>query len=236
MAIDEAKMNIRSIPLACALLALLSSAASADIVTETYTGTVTGIDYAGYFGVAGASLNANTAYTATYVFNTSVPGAYNFNNGVTFRTSGGIVAYGYPITPSVSASLTVNDHTFAETVAGANLGYLLASNISSGYFRTVAEADVSYGQLFYNWLYTQDPSSPYPTSLSSTFTYTYRPVGSSSRFGYFGFGGDSLYLTPDKVTLTDGVPEPSTWAMMILGFIGLGLMAYRKRSDAKIAA
>jgi hypothetical protein len=28
-----------------------------------------------------------------------------------------------------------------------------------------------------------------------------------------------------------GVPEPSTWAMMILGFLGLGFMAYRRKSD-----
>lgn len=27
-----------------------------------------------------------------------------------------------------------------------------------------------------------------------------------------------------------GVPEPSTWAMMILGFAGIGLLAYRRRS------
>lgn len=28
-----------------------------------------------------------------------------------------------------------------------------------------------------------------------------------------------------------GVPEPSTWAMMILGFGGVGIMAYRRRRD-----
>lgn len=27
------------------------------------------------------------------------------------------------------------------------------------------------------------------------------------------------------------VPEPSTWAMMILGFCGLGFMAYRKKQS-----
>ena len=29
---------------------------------------------------------------------------------------------------------------------------------------------------------------------------------------------------------TGGVPEPSTWAMMLLGFAGLGFLAYRKRA------
>jgi hypothetical protein len=31
---------------------------------------------------------------------------------------------------------------------------------------------------------------------------------------------------------TGSVPEPSTWAMMILGFAGVGLMAYRRRKTA----
>jgi PEP-CTERM motif len=32
------------------------------------------------------------------------------------------------------------------------------------------------------------------------------------------------------------VPEPSTWAMMILGFVGIGAMTYRRRKSAMIAA
>jgi hypothetical protein len=32
------------------------------------------------------------------------------------------------------------------------------------------------------------------------------------------------------------VPEPSTWAMMILGFAGVGYMAYRRRRTAAPAA
>jgi hypothetical protein len=29
----------------------------------------------------------------------------------------------------------------------------------------------------------------------------------------------------------NAVPEPSTWAMMILGFCGLGFMAYRRKQN-----
>lgn len=31
-----------------------------------------------------------------------------------------------------------------------------------------------------------------------------------------------------NITVTAAVPEPSTWAMMILGFVGLGMVAYRR--------
>lgn len=33
------------------------------------------------------------------------------------------------------------------------------------------------------------------------------------------------------VTAVTAVPEPTTWAMMILGFAGVGFLAYRRRSD-----
>jgi fibro-slime domain-containing protein len=37
-------------------------------------------------------------------------------------------------------------------------------------------------------------------------------------------------------TLTSPVPEPSTWAMLILGFLGLGLMAYRRKAKPALMA
>ncbi len=41
--------------------------------------------------------------------------------------------------------------------------------------------------------------------------------------------------TAFEFAFTAPVPEPSTWAMMILGFLGLGFLAYRRR-DAVITA
>jgi hypothetical protein len=37
---------------------------------------------------------------------------------------------------------------------------------------------------------------------------------------------------PETITVAhiSAVPEPSTWAMMILGFVGIGFMSYRRRS------
>jgi PEP-CTERM motif len=36
--------------------------------------------------------------------------------------------------------------------------------------------------------------------------------------------------------ITAGVPEPSTWAMMILGFAGIGFMAYRRKTKPALMA
>lgn len=45
----------------------------------------------------------------------------------------------------------------------------------------------------------------------------------SSPYGWFG-GNVEL-------SNVSAVPEPSTWAMMILGFLGLGFMAYRRKAN-----
>jgi hypothetical protein len=39
-----------------------------------------------------------------------------------------------------------------------------------------------------------------------------------------------------SVTISAAVPEASTWAMMILGFAGVGLMTYRRRKTVAFAA
>jgi PEP-CTERM motif len=46
-----------------------------------------------------------------------------------------------------------------------------------------------------------------------------------------------ITLTVDGVSVIEtvnAVPEPSTWAMMILGFCGVGLFAYRRRRQASV--
>lgn len=51
--------------------------------------------------------------------------------------------------------------------------------------------------------------------------------GSSPRT--FDFAIDNVSFDP---LVAGATPEPSTWAMMILGFVGLGFMAYRRKNSA----
>lgn len=49
-------------------------------------------------------------------------------------------------------------------------------------------------------------------------------------------GDVSFSATGDPIVVTvAAVPEASTWAMMIIGFCGLGLIAYRKKSAPRLA-
>jgi hypothetical protein len=50
--------------------------------------------------------------------------------------------------------------------------------------------------------------------------------------------GPIRYISSDVTVVgtVAAVPEPSTWAMLILGFAGIGFMTYRRRTSALIAA
>jgi hypothetical protein len=50
---------------------------------------------------------------------------------------------------------------------------------------------------------------------------------------YCGYGGSRLTV---DYSINSAVPEPSTWAMMILGFAGVGFLAYRRRQTAALGA
>jgi len=59
---------------------------------------------------------------------------------------------------------------------------------------------------------------------------------STSNFSALDAADDSLSVasfTPHFMLLTSAVPEPSTWAMMILGFCGVAFVAYRRRNQTR---
>jgi hypothetical protein len=72
------------------------------------------------------------------------------------------------------------------------------------------------------------------------FSFTFLATGSLETLSFesttAAYSGNPTYpfaLGPalDIVAVT-AVPEPSTWAMMILGFLGVGFMAWRRKSAA----
>jgi hypothetical protein len=215
--------SILSVLLLVGATEVVSTSAFADIVTVTYVGTASGSDPLEIFGEnAGVSLS-NRAYTAIFVFDTS--GATS-STGF-FSINGG----------SLGASITINNHT--QNFLGTSVGILEIINSDNPFnarFEAAAFAfdDPTHGmQLAVSSILTT--GIPFPKSISDPFTYT--PQNGDIVGGAFLFGSERLDLTASSVSLSvSAVPEPSTWAMMILGFAGVGFMAHRRsRKDQGLA-
>lgn len=69
--------------------------------------------------------------------------------------------------------------------------------------------------------------------LTETFDFTY--TGESNLLSFASIDNpDSAYGPVIGNIEISAVPEPSTWAMMILGFLGIGFMAYRHKDGASV--
>jgi hypothetical protein len=76
------------------------------------------------------------------------------------------------------------------------------------------------------------PDATFVSLDGTTGTVTFGPNGIA------GNGGTDIFSLEEAVqlsslTVTSGVPEPSTWLMMILGFVGLGFLARRRKGLAR---
>jgi len=75
-----------------------------------------------------------------------------------------------------------------------------------------------------NWFYIIQPWYNNPQTIAAQFYGVSYP-------GTFIDHYNGQYV-PGNWSMTAAVPEPSTWAMMILGFFGLGFIAYRRKNSA----
>jgi hypothetical protein len=68
---------------------------------------------------------------------------------------------------------------------------------------------------------------------SKEFDFTATGSSATIQFDTIGLnaGGYDVGLDNVSISAMGAVPEPSTWAMMLLGFFGLGFMAYRRKQS-----
>ena len=118
-----------------------------------------------------------------------------------------------------------NPVPFATVLIGTNSsGQITTWNISEGFFAS----------------YPVTPTSN-PNDFFATYTITTTATGDFADLVNDHDGGDApqSYTTGTgtfAASLVTPVPETSTWAMMILGFVGLGFMAYRRKSKPALIA
>ena len=130
------------------------------------------------------------------------------------------------------------DYLDSPSTAGSapnGFGYQLPGSSYSGPNNTNPQIDsskttvdfyangASYAGIFLELTFAHALTAPGPNSIISGFECG---VG-------WGCPSGASDVTPTRYIrdfgVTSAVPEPATWAMMILGFLGLGLMGYRRR-------
>lgn len=135
---------------------------------------------------------------------------------------------------------TVNPFTVdgtVETILGSFLGNLATVDFSdSSVVFTVLEGFGSGSGAFFGPTFTILSGNPFEPVRSVTAS-NGQPVSAFLSSGVLSVDWQGVqFNTGDTVTVTFGVPEPGTWAMMLAGFAGLGFMGYRASRKTAVAA
>lgn len=219
---------------AAGLFAVMPAAAAVKIAK--YSGIVaSGFDQTGVFAAPGSEL-AGYSWIATYTYDKKL-GGYNYTDNITYSTSYGGPYYGEPGTPIISASITINGVT--RSIAGAYAGSVTTDN-SDNYVQHIAQDDDYNNNIYsssYIYNYGRAVGAPVslnqnfgPVALAVDFDYGYMAVhryntvtGEVYDFAVAALGGNTVY------SVSNVVPEPASWALMIAGFGLVGAAARRNR-------
>lgn len=159
-------------------------------------------------------------------------------NTVLFVNTGGPhTPFSFNLTPAAAASAIINitpdlvpgpGVTFTAATTSSNTPYGSFSNGINGTFDQGGGNGV-VGPLDFD--ITGVTTANFFTANADGYNFAADVLGPSGGTGAIANGDFHFRITPPLVT---GIPEPSTWAMMILGFFGVGFMAYRRKSQASL--
>jgi hypothetical protein len=172
------------------------------------------------------------------LYGSAGPG-YGVNNGLVAPPSGDATVvidgtygfgptggYGY-ITQSINGLVAGKTYTLSFWQAGSQ-EYTVTGD-QTQYF------SASLGDQTFNSPTQFVPSQGFAPWEKYSTTFTWDGVGNALQIAAVGSGQPDFALLAD-VSLTGGVPEPATWAMMILGLLGLGVLARRRRTASAVSA
>ena len=244
-------MRINKLILLTVALLFACGQSFASQITVQYTGTYTGSWFGNFApdnsvppdGGLSSGQFPSAPFRLTFSFDTSLaaPGFFDQQNLATANS-------GYPITssPSVgSASFIGSTGPFGgccNAFAGQFSAFDRASNGS-----TTQYADSVYFTRYtgLTWLSPTIQMTAYspkiPGSILTSFEITDGLTGNgfvsvSILDTFLGGLSEQFDLVPTTLSVsadppTGSVPEPSTWAMLLLGFAGIGFIGYRQRKS-----
>jgi PEP-CTERM motif len=165
------------------------------------------------------ALDYSDVVTFTTIAGTNIGDKVSFE---IFANNGGTSLLSQTWSASEVTSATITIGSYSATLSGGLLG-------SFGSFETNAAGQLSV----LSFSFEENGTS---TNGSGSFVVFLN--GSNEIFGTNPFGIDAFApptISNTSISAVSTVPEPSTWAMMILGFCGLGFMVYRKKTAARFA-
>jgi hypothetical protein len=134
----------------------------------------------------------------------------------------------------------LNGHS--ASFSGASYGHIMGLNIAPGSGEqsgiNTSMSDAGIGSATASIGSPTGGNAGVPSSIFIPYTYVAQPGdnGNADFLLAIGPSGLDVHTVASEVQVSvDGVgavPEPSTWAMLVLGFAGIGFMAYRRKNEA----
>jgi hypothetical protein len=181
---------------------------------------------------------ANTAITFAFRQDPSFESFSNASLVDVTTSSGNLLLNGNFALGTIGTS-SVTDWTYAN-IYGATFGGVLQSGCGVGGSNCWYDGAVqAYDAI----------SQTVATTIGDTYAISFNLNGGSSQTGFYsalstngditdtgGNGIDVLAYAQAGLPPPGTIPEPSTWAMMFIGFAGLGVLGYRRARAAPSAA
>ena len=211
--------------------------ASAATILITYTGTVSsGTDETGVFGAAATDLTGK-AFTSVYTLNYPTSGAIDVSGTSVHEYYGGTAYASNSVSP-LSAQITINGVTKSLSGTFGGFHYLSTLASPSGFAQI---SDIVFGSdqnsVVSNYIDSKVSNITDTLNLADALQYT---VKSDKEGGGFVFSEDGNnaaigFFKESSVTIESvgAVPEPATWALLLIGFGMVGAtLRIRRREPA----
>ncbi len=207
-------MNLKPLIFVFGIIGSTIGAASADTYTSANFSA----------GIFGGNANVSAPFSAVVSQGETFTGTFVYDNLLVPANGTGFINVPLSSFPNAVPAITfiVNGNPFAVNDPNAAIQY------NNGHFNGF---NVNYDFSFANDIYELQISGGLLSVVLAS-----NPLGHSFVNGYINIGDGAVTGQTPFVPQVAAVPEPSTWAMMILGFAGVGFMAYRRKSKPALMA